>query len=260
MPDWGILNQNHDYVGNALTAFNQGRQDRAMTNAGNALAAGNQQGAATAFYRGGMVEQGQALQEQMRRQEMDRIKQERDQTLFDRQTTEFEQQQKQQALSQALKVAEGLRDLPPEGRVQIYMSQIAPALKRVGVPDDMIAEAAQNGITDEELDQFWTAMGGGQDQQQMVNLGNGGVATYGQRRGLNIVRAPERPVPMGYIRTPDGKLTYEPGGPADPHVVGQRAAAARKPAAPRVARPGPAAGGGLQYRPMGQQLDPNEGW
>lgn len=137
MVDWNLLRP-VDITGNALAAFQQGRQDRqAQTDRQNAL------------YRQEQDDAWRAEQQGRQRQ------------AWDRQDEEYAADQKAELGQQALNIAKSLRILPQEQRGALYAQQGVPVLQKLGVPDADIQRVLADGLlTDQELDGFIVQFGG----------------------------------------------------------------------------------------------------
>lgn len=212
-------------------------QDATRRRAGNALASGDYQGAQSALYGRGMIEDG--LQVQQRQLGME------DRQAGQQQAQE-EARKKQLAETFTLlgNVNEAMAQVPAEQRAEYFRTQVVPQLQSLpGVTPQAIAEmtAPTYDWSDQGIATHRALLGQEAEKLQLLNLGNGqGVVAFnnlGQRvegAGYTPPADPTRGAPTGYRQRADGTgLEYIPGGPADPRVVGTRAAAGRAPPRPR---------------------------
>ncbi len=261
MADFGLARPLPNFFETATNAFQMGQQQAMEKERRKALSGyvTDPEGTKNALLGLGDIQSAGQLQNyEQGQQQTQRADQQ-----FAAQQQAAQQKQANDVREWATKSAMGLRALPPEGRVQTYLSQVAPVLKKLGIPDEQIQAAAQNGISDEELDGFMAALGGEPRQFQGVNLGNGGYGSFDPTNNqFKELRAPaQRPAPSGYAWGPDGQsLVKIPGGPADPRQAGALSAARRAPKTGRAGGSRGAGGGPQQFRLIGPQLDPNEGW
>jgi len=154
-----------------------------------------------------------------------------------------EQAERTEKLQFILRGAEGLLQAPPDQRREIYTTTLRPVLQQMGYTDDVLAQLDSSEMSDAQLRSLVTAVGGEV----------GSVTANDRAAGGNILRPDPysgeytpvytAPVaapaaPAGYRMTADGNMEYIPGGPADPRVVGRRAAAGRAPPRPRSGNSG----------------------
>lgn len=235
--------------------------------AGREMQQGNTQAAAQTLYGAGDLEGGQQLQQQDQAQAA-RLQ------AYQEHTQAKKSEKAQKTIAFMKDAAKGLLSIPapvgPDGRPDLtarreaYSRMIAPYLERdFEMPPEAVQQAADH-LDDNSLH----ALGPDLDKQlQIVNRGGGGYDVVDQRTG-GLVRSvePTQRAPVGYTYGPDGNLQIDPG-----YVQGQgqitnaRAAATASHRAP----PRPRAAGGVRAsgsaksatgRPLGQTLDPNDGW
>ena len=137
--------------------------------------------------------------------------------------------QQTQAKTQILNGARSLLYTPPEQRVARFNAEIAPMLREMNLPEEVIAAAAADDVlSDMEINQFITRFGGEAVQPGIITLGNRAYSKDPVTGELKEVvsappAAPPAP-PTGYASNPDGTLRAIVGGPADPRVIaGNRA-------------------------------------
>lgn len=222
---------------NALDEFQTRRTNRV---AGNALQTGDYAGAAGALYDGGNLEGGMAVQR------------------YGQQSQTADRERQQAAIVAAVT---GLLHVPPAERQAMLQSRIAPVFQQVGL-GDYLGQIGPDDLSDASLRGLAAAMGGEVEQADTFNLGNGrGVVerdpySGAYRQGYAPAFDAREGAGPGYMWTDETRTaqTYIPGGPADPRVVGTRAAAGRAPPRSRSgggsrssapARPAAASGGGL---------------
>ena len=227
-------------------------QDRAQRQAGNALAGGDYQGAQSALYGRGMLQEGQAVGAMQ-------------QGLQDREAAQqaAEQKAKAEAAKQTLDVlgnaTKAALQIPPDQRAEWFRTHAAPQLQGLaGVTPESMQELMDpaHDWSDQALNSYLTMIGQEAEKLQMFNLGDGrGIVAF-DGRGQQVEGAGYTPPPdpmrgasPGYRWNGDHTAQeYIPGGPADPRVVGVRAQAGWRPRAPSRGRGGSggAPGGGPQ--------------
>lgn len=202
--------------------------DRTMTRAGRAYSGGDPQGAANALAEGGMVAEAASLEGATAR---------RDAT-----QAEAEREAMASRADFLLRGVQMLRQIPYERRREAF-GQLAPALQQM-LPPEVVQQLSAADMTDQALNAFATSLGAEAERLQLFNTRQGVVGVNPRTGDANMLfEAPDDPTaPPGYRWTDDNNLEAIPGGPADPRVVGARAAAGR---APR-------GGGGGQRQPSGQ--------
>lgn len=174
----------------ANDAFGQGydRQqavtDRiTTTRAGQALAGGDREGAASTFARGGMIPQARQIQGDA---------QAADDRAYERSTAEEARAAKMKAQqAQALiTIAKGLQGVP-QGQRATMLQQSLPIFKQIGVDPTPFASLTEDQLSDDQLALFAGEM---EKQWQVLNLGNGGAAQYNTRTGeFKTLREPDPP-------------------------------------------------------------------
>jgi hypothetical protein len=183
MIDFRNLNAPPDFIGNAMASFQAGRQTAATQQAGNALAAGNPMGAQNAYFSGGMVDQGLALQDQQRQIQRQQTQDQRAATqdqrqaqTFDRQQTEWGNEDQDRLRSTLLREAKALRLVPPAQRVAAYRQRSVPLLRQMGVSAELLEGdfLHDEALSDAELDAFEAQMGGASDPRRPVVVNPGG--------------------------------------------------------------------------------------
>lgn len=220
-------------------------QDGARRKAGNALAQGDYQGAQGALYGRGLLSEGAGVQD---RQIAAQDRQTGQQTAM----AEAEKKAAAERAQRGIAILTRMKSLPPEMIDSEYQTMLRPYLAET-LPPEMMARVDAAPKTPENVDLLLTALGAEAEKLQVIQRGNGGydvvnMASGGVRR--SVEPTPDAPnAPTGYRPTADGAgLQYIPGGPADPRVVGTRAAAGRAPTRPR-------SGGGAPKPPPGFILD-----
>lgn len=128
----------------------------------------------------------------------------------------------------------------PEAQRQQMLATLAPQLSTVFDPEALQALQSAD-LSDASLNAFGAALGQEAQRMQLFQTRTGDIIgvnpATGEQRMVYDGPEPERDAPQGYRWTENGALQAIPGGPADPRVVGERAAAGRAPARPRAARP-----------------------
>lgn len=142
-----------NYVDEAIAARKSGYDEtqgffdrQTMRKAGQAMAQGNRAGAAGELYGAGMIDAGRTLEQEGRNIEADTRKA----RMEDQELANNERKQKAEFLKQAATV---LRQIPTEARAEAFTGKVAPALKAMGIPDDIIAQAGQH-LDDTSLQTF----------------------------------------------------------------------------------------------------------
>lgn len=232
MVDFNLLKPTPDFYGNAMNAFEAGRQTVGKRQASAALQSGDYGGATNALFGAGMMDQGLELQGQQRQyarqdqQDARLVQQDARRAVVDqREDMDFYR-------GELLRQAQKLRTMGDGQRPEFYRAEAVPLLLKLGIPQAEISRVLEDELlTDKELDGFIAQMGGEAPKNQGVNLGGGGFAEYDPRTGgFKILHEPTaQKAPAGYAWGPDGELAYIPGGPADPRQAGSVAAARRKP-------------------------------
>lgn len=144
----------------------QGFFDRETSKrAGRAMAQGDRAAAADELYGAGMIDAGRTLEQEGRQVASD----DRRARLEDQKLAREQQEQSATFLKQAATV---LRQIPTEARAEAYVSKVAPALKAMGIPDDIIAQAGQH-LDDMSLQTF---IGEVDNQVKLFNTSSGVVA------------------------------------------------------------------------------------
>jgi hypothetical protein len=225
-------------------------QDRAKRQAGNALAQGDYQGAQGAFFGRGMIDEGMGVQ-RLQQGQQDRA------AAQQQQLSEQEKAAAGERVQFLMRAAQTLRGIPAEQRGQMLQSQILPAMGNFpGFDPEMLAQIAQSDLSDQTLDTFSQALGAEATKYQLFQTRGGDIVRVpvGGGQGGLAYDAPDQPeeAPNGYRWRPDGGLEAIPGGPADPRVVGTRAAAGRAPPRPRVG--GGGSGGSYSDVPAGARV------
>lgn len=231
---------------NALTSgynFMQGiSQDRARRDAGNALASGDVNAAMSALGGAGDLQSVQALQQGQQQQAQSQ--------------TEAEQEERTRRLEFVGQAADAIYRAPPAERDAVW-AQIRPVFQQMGYPDDLLMQMDRAPKTDANLQAVITAAGGEIAAPQTFNTSQGIVRETRPGTFENVFPVErEQTAPAGYRFTPDGNMEYIRGGPADPNVVGTRAAAGRAP--PRGGG-GSRGGGGGGSRPAGPAVSAGSG-
>ena len=218
---------------NALSdGFNQQQmmaQSRARRVAGNALAGGDAAAAMSALGGAGDLAGQRQIGADMTR-DADQM----------RERAEAERREK---LTFILQGAEGLLQAPPDQRREIYTTTLRPVLQQMGYTDDVLAQLDSSEMSDAQLRALVTAVGGEVRPVTANDRAAGGNILRPDPYTGEYVPVYTAPVaapaaPAGYRMTADGNMEYIPGGPADPRVVGTRAAAGRAPPRPRSGRVG----------------------
>lgn len=238
MADWSLAQPLPDVMGNALNAFQQGRETATSRRAGQALASGDTNGAAALYFGQGMNDQGIAVQDRQRTMQRQDLQDQRQQSQFDAETAE-------RLRGEVLREAMAIRMAPQDQWTSMYQQRGVPLLQKIGVPQADIDRVLLDGkLTPDELDSFIVQMGGEPPKRQVLNFGGGGVGEYDPygrdpESRYRVLREPtQQKAPAGYEWDENGDLAYIPGGPADPRFAGQLAGSKR---APRV---GGRSGGG----------------
>lgn len=218
-----------------IDALQAGMDRRINRQAGNALAQGDFGGARNVFLQNGNIDQGLAVGNMGAQQQQ-------------------QQQAQQEAALKArkeglLRAAQAVQSVPGDQRDQVYRSTIRPTLQQLGMPEDLLVQMDAAPKDDASLSAFIAAVGGDRPAVKYFNTATGVIAIpEGQMSGTMAYEAPQDPmhgVPPGYRWNADHTaMEYIPGGPADPRVVGTRAAAGRAPPRPRAAGGQRPAGGG----------------
>jgi hypothetical protein len=219
-------------------------QDRAKRQAGNALAQGDYGAASGALLGRGMLDAGMGVQ-RYQRDEQDRM------ATQQRQLSEQEKAAAGERVQFLMRATKTLRGVPAEQRATVLQAQILPALQNMpGFDPEMLAQVAQSDLSDQTLDVFGQSLGAAATEWKLFETESGDRYAYNPQDPTQqklIYDAPDMPdpAPQGYRWGPDGNMQFIPGGPADPRVVGTRAAAGRAPPRPR------SGGGGMGGAPAG---------
>jgi len=131
----------------------------------------------------------------------------------------------------------GLMSVPEAQRTQVFDRHLVPTLQAMGVPPEIIEGLRSSPKDDATLRAFAATLGQEAAKLQMFNTAGGVVGVdpqSGQSRMLYEAEPKETAAPAGYRWTESGDLAVIPGGPADPRVIGTRAAAGRAPPRPRA--------------------------
>ena len=161
-----------NYVDEAIAARKSGYDEtqgffdrQTMRKAGQAMAQGNRAAAAGELYGAGMIDAGRTLEQEGRNIEADTRKA----RMEDQELANNERKQKAEFLKQAATV---LRQIPTQARAEAFTGKVAPALKAMGIPDDIIAQAGQH-LDDTSLQTF---IGELDNQVKLFNTSSGVVA------------------------------------------------------------------------------------
>lgn len=181
---------------------------------GNALQAGDYAGAAAAQFEGGNVEGGMAVQAAGGRAQA------------------ASRDEQRSAIAAAVS---GLLHVPVEQRQAMLQSRIAPVFQQLGL-GEYLTQISPEDLSDQSLRGLAASLGGEVPQRTTFNTRDGiverdpfsGDYTMGYQ-----VKPAEQAAPIGYRWVEGGGLEAVPGGPADPRVIGSRAAAGRAPQRPR---------------------------
>lgn len=180
-----------DIVNNAIRARLAGyaeqqglTEDMARKRAGQTMAAGNLQGAADELYGAGMIDDGLRLENVGAQREALASQQ------ASREQAAAQEEQKQRAafLREAATV---LRQIPAEQRGQAFQGQIAPALKTMGMDDELLGQMV-NHLDDNSLNTF---IGEIDNQMKMFNTASGVVGVDQQGNAKLLY---EDPVAIAY--------------------------------------------------------------
>jgi hypothetical protein len=157
-----------------------------------------------------------------------------------------------------MRATKTLRGLPAEQRAQVLQSQILPAMANLpGFDPELLSQIRQTDLSDQTLDVFSQSLGAEAAKYELFEAPNGDRYAYDPQdptQNRLIYDAPDTPAPAptGYRWGPDGNMQFIPGGPADPGVVGTRAAAGRAPPRPRSG--GGGMGGSYSDVPAGARV------
>ncbi len=188
--------------------------------AGRALAGGDRAGAMQALGNAGQLDGVRTLQRDQERAD--------DRTAGQEQDARAEQAKRAELL---ISVAGELKNVPPGQRKQALQH---PIFQMAGLTPDQLANLTEDDLSDQALDMF---AGEVKRQVQVLNLGNGGVATVDPASGeFNVLREPDpRPVIIGQggvaLDPQSGQVvgrnpkTFAPqraGGGGKPAAVGPR--------------------------------------
>lgn len=157
--------------------FLQGiREDGARRKAGSSLATQDYLGAAGALAEEGMLGDAMQLQGFAAKQEAG--------------AAEAEKAEKVDRIKWMLDATRGLTHVPAEQRQQFFAERLAPVLKSMGTPDEVIQQVAQSPMDDASLQAFGAALGEEERKLQVVNRGDGGYDVVDPRDG-GVVRSVE---------------------------------------------------------------------
>lgn len=134
--------------------------------------------------------------------------------------------QQAQAKAKILNGAHSLLYTPLEQRVARFNAEIAPMLREMNVPEEVLAAAAaDDALSNAEINQFIALFGGETVDPKNIIVGNRGYREDPVTKELTgIIDAPPAAPPSGYAQNPDGTYRAIVGGPADPRVIaGNRA-------------------------------------
>lgn len=229
-------------------------QDRAQRQAGNALAGGDYTGAQTALYGRGMLQEGQQAGQMQ-------------QGAQDRQAAQqaAEQKAKAEAAKQTLdalgNITKAALQVPPEHRAEWFRTQGVSQIQGLpGVTPESLQPLLDptHDWSNQSLNSYLAMIGQESEKLTGYNLGDGRGVAFFDSHGQRVDGAGYAPPPdpthgasPGYQWNADHTaMQYVPGGPADPRVVGTRAAAGRAPQRPRAASPAPAAASSPQWEPF----------
>lgn len=128
---------------------NQLYEDRTRKVAGSAFASGDYSGAANAFARGGMINEAAGVQDyQTKRQDH---------------ATDVAAAARTEKGKWLVQAAQGLTYVPAARRQQEFQTHIAPVMKAMSIPDEVIAQIASSPMDDQSLHSFISAFGGTPD-------------------------------------------------------------------------------------------------
>jgi hypothetical protein len=201
-------------IDDSMAALEGGRQARVNRTAGNALQAGDYDGASGALYAGGNLRDGMAVQNAGRA----------------RQTADMDQQRA--AIAAAVS---GLLHVPVDQRQAMLQSRIGPVFQELGL-GEYLTQIRPEDLSDQSLRGLAASLGGEVPQNTIYNTRDGIVERDPFSGNYSMgyqVKPAEQAAPIGYRWTNEGGLEAVPGGPADPSVIGTRAAAGRAPQRPR---------------------------
>lgn len=160
MVDFNLLKPTPDFYGNAMNAFQAGRQTVGQRQASQALQSGDYGGATNALYGAGMIDQGLELQNQQRQVQRQDQQDQRRGVLEGRQDEQYAAAQKAELANEAVRVAKNLRLTPADQRGALYQQQGVPVLQQLGVPQEEIDRVLADGLlSDQELDGFISQFG-----------------------------------------------------------------------------------------------------
>jgi len=235
---WGLL-RGADIPGAMMQGYERGRQirqDRAMMQAGNALAGGDYKAGANALYGGGMIEQGSGLED-------------RGNALATRQA-EVAAKQRTIDDQSILQGATAIRQLPPAQRRMAYEQIVKPRLaQEIGdTPEGrrMLEMFDQSDWQDGSIDTFIATFGGEVEKRkyQIITPGNGQrpYAVEQDNPGSFQYVGPEVTGPQGEWKEVGGNLWFFPADGSRPQK-GDATTPKPKTYAPPRARSGGGSGG-----------------
>lgn len=206
-----------------IEALDAGLRRRTGRQAGNALAQGSYDDAASIYFQDGDTRSGTAVLDYGRERAAEEAAQ-----------ADAIRKQRVAGLGAAYRA---LRGVPEAERRAAYTTTGKAALTQLGVPADILSamDAEDFDWTDQSWDIFGNAIGAAEKEYQVFQTPNGGLVAVEKSdptaEGAIRELRPAGPAaaPNGYRWTAEGALEAIPGGPADPRVVGARAAAGRAP-------------------------------
>lgn len=197
---------------NPLAAFRDGyntlegmAQDRARRQAGNALAGGDYQGAQSALYGRGMLQEGQAVQQQQLGMQDRRAGQ---QAAMD----DAKKKQLAQTFTLLGNVNEAMAQIPAEQRSDYFRTQVIPQLQGLpGVTPEAIQQMMDPAYdwTDQGIATHRALLGQEAEKLQLFNTAGGIVGVQGGQSRM-IYEAPAKPPEQ--IKGPDGIYERGPNG------------------------------------------------
>jgi hypothetical protein len=150
---------------NALAARKQGfdavgefRSTMGQNRAGNALAAGDTQGAANALYSTGQLDAGEIVQQrqesrQDRATQRQYVAEDRQVEAEDRQTAQQAEQAKMRGMAM-IKAAEALKGVAPGQRAEALNTRVAPMMQRLGIDTSVFQGLSEDDLSDQGLGLF----------------------------------------------------------------------------------------------------------
>ena len=229
---WGLF-RGADIPGAMMQGYERGRQirqDRAMLQAGNALAGGDYKAGANALYGGGMIEQGSGLED-------------RGNALATRQA-EVAAKQRTIDDQSILQGATAIRQLPPAQRRMAYEQIVKPRLaQEIGdTPEGrrMLEMFDQSDWQDGSIDTFIATFGGEVEKRKVQVFQSGGQAV-----GLDTQTGEQQwKTQIGEPEAPKSQVVEGPDGLYERQADGSWKQVAKFGAAPKVFAPRAPRGGG----------------